>query len=321
MLRLVPANTKINFLGARFVCATLSVILLLGTVISLCTVGLNYGIDFAGGTLVEVKLEKAIPVGDVRTDLEQKGWKDLIIQQYGSPDELLIRIPAKNEAHEDVKTIASDVANALEPTTGKADIRRVEFVGPQVGHDLKKKGAIAIFLSILAILIYVTIRFEMRYAVGSVVALFHDVFIIVGVFSLTQREISIPVLAALLTVMGYSMNDTVVVYDRVRENMARFRSKSTLEILNISVNEMLNRTIMMILTVLAVLFALFYYGGATIHDFAYAMILGVLVGTFSSTYIASPAVLWLERLLPASEQHPRPGSTKKAATGKTQNAQ
>lgn len=296
-LKLVPEKTNVNFLGLRFICIGISLLILAGTLGLLLGKGLNYGIDFAGGTLVQMQTEKAVPVGDVREQMIRAGYEGLIIQEYGAPTEILIRVPneAMPEGGGEVTTrTAEEMATALSSIAGDVQVRRVEFVGPQIGEELKRKGLLAVIFSALAILAYVSARFEFRFAVGALAALVHDVMITIGVFSFLQKEISMPVLAAFLTILGYSLNDTIVVFDRVRENMRRYKKKSFVEVLNISINEMLNRTLMMTLTTTVVLLALFFYGGEVIHDFAFALLIGVLVGTYSSIYIASPIVLWME---------------------------
>ena len=293
VLRLVPNDTKLNFLYWRFACAAVSLLFIAATIGLLGTKGLNYGIDFAGGTLVQVQIEKTTPVADLRSAMQRAGWQGLVIQEYGAPHEILIRMPSDLLDPSKASTIADEMSTALATVAGKVDVRRVEYVGPQIGDELKRKGFLAILFSAIAILLYVSVRFEFRFAVGAVVALIHDVVLTVGLFSFTQKEISMPVLAALLTIIGYSLNDTIVVFDRVRENMRKFKKKKLVDVLNLSVNEMLNRTLMMTLTTLVVLIALFVYGGEVIHDFAFALIVGVVVGTYSSTYIAAPVVLWM----------------------------
>lgn len=296
-LKLVPEKTSLNFLGLRFVCIGLSILILAATLGLLTTKGLNFGIDFAGGTLVQLQTEKAVPVGEIRSEMIDAGYEGLIIQEYGSPTEILVRVPNEvmPEGGGEVTTqTANDMARALTDVAGETQVRRVEFVGPQIGEELKQKGLLAIIFSALAILAYVSVRFEFRFAVGALAALVHDVMITIGVFSLVQKEISMPVLAAFLTILGYSLNDTIVVFDRVRENMRRFKKKPFVDVLNISINEMLNRTLMMTLTTAVVLLSLLLYGGEVIHDFAFALLIGVVVGTYSSIYIASPIVLWME---------------------------
>ncbi len=301
-LRLVPTTTNLNFLRWRFLCAAVSLVLIIVTGALLGTKGLNFGIDFAGGTLVQVQIEKPTPVSDIRGAMQRAGWEGLVIQEYGSPNEILIRMPGDLLDPSQAGSIASDMSEALVPVAGEIEVRRVEYVGPQIGDELKRKGLMAIILSAIAILIYVSVRFEFRFAVGAVVALIHDIVLTVGLFSFTQKEISMPVLAALLTIIGYSLNDTIVVFDRVRENMRKFKKKQLTDVLNLSVNEMLNRTLMMTLTTLVVLIALFVYGGEVIHDFAFALIVGVVVGTYSSTYIAAPVVLWMNNKNKTAEQ-------------------
>lgn len=295
--KLVPEKTKVDFLKLRFVCIGLSLIILAATLGLLGTKGLNFGIDFAGGTLVQLQTEKAVPVGEIRSEMVRAGYEGLIIQEYGAPTEILIRVPNEvmPEGGGEVTTkAAQEMALAIESKAGEVQIRRVEFVGPQIGEELKRKGLLAIIFSALAILAYISVRFEFRFAVGALAALVHDVMITIGVFSFMQKEISMPVLAAFLTILGYSLNDTIVVFDRVRENMRRYKKKSFVEVLNISINEMLNRTLMMTLTTTVVLLSLFVYGGEVIHDFAFALLIGVIVGTYSSIYIASPIVLWMK---------------------------
>jgi len=292
--KLVPDQTKINFMRWRFVCVAVSMALFIATFGLLFSKGLNYGIDFAGGTLVQVKTEKVVDIADIRESLKGQGWEGLVIQEYGSPDEILIRIPGDLEKGQSA-VMGDKIRQALDTLTEGTTVRRVEYVGPQIGEELKKRGLTAILLSCLAIIIYVSIRFEFRFGVAAVLALLHDVLLTVGIFSLLQKEITMPVLAAVLTIIGYSLNDTIVVFDRVRENMRRYKRKKLLDILNLSVNEMLNRTIMMTVTTLVVLVALFVWGGEVIHDFAFALLFGVVVGTYSSTYIAAPVVLWMQR--------------------------
>lgn len=296
MISLIPQSIKINFMGARFVCLGLSFILLIGSLVLLGIKGLNYGIDFAGGTLVQAKLERAAPIADMRAELDRKGWAGVVLQEYGAADEILVRVPnVEGETGQD-QTMASRLAADLNPVAGQVEIRRVEFVGPQVGDELKRKGLLAILFASLAIGLYIAVRFEWRFAMGALFALVHDVLLTLGMFSLLQKEITLPVLAAFLTVIGYSLNDTVVVFDRIRENMRRLRKSPLVDVMNVSINEVLNRTLVMSVTTLVVLLALFYYGGEVIHDFAFALIIGVVVGTYSSTYSAAPVVLWLEKI-------------------------
>lgn len=305
MIKLVPDNISIDFLSKRHICALLSAALLAATIALLAIKGLNYGIDFAGGTLVQIQTEKQPDVSDVRGTLKQSGFEGFSIQTFdGSADEFLIKVPVKEGVTS--KQVSEDIVESLNAVAGTIDVRRVEFVGPQVGDELKVKGLIAMGLSMLAILIYISVRFEMRYAVGAIAALMHDVLLTVGVFALLQKEVTLAVLAALLTIIGYSLNDTIVVFDRVRENLRKHSKKPMVEMLNLSVNEMLNRTLMTSLTTVAVLLALFFLGGGVIHDFAFTLLFGVLVGTYSSVFIAAPVVQamdgYYKRLAEAEEK-------------------
>jgi preprotein translocase subunit SecF len=287
-LRLVPVTTSINFLSKRKICVAISVVLLALTIVGLFAKGLNYGIDFSGGTLVEIKTEDKPNIADLRTALND----GVAIQEYGAPDEFLIRVPTNKDAKSD--DITKNIVSSLSAVTPNLEVRRVEFVGPQVGAELRKTGMLALLFSMIAILAYISMRFEFRYAVGAVAALAHDVFLTVGIFILLQKEVSLPVLAALLTIIGYSLNDTIVVFDRVRETRLKNPKKVMEKILNLSINDMLNRTLMTSLTTIVVLLALFLFGGEVIHDFAFTLIFGVIVGTYSSVYIAAPVVLAME---------------------------
>lgn len=294
MIKLIPDNTSIDFLGKRMVCAFLSAALIVATIGLLLTKGLNYGIDFAGGTLVQIQTANEPEVKTVRSTLSESGFEGFSIQTFdGSKNEFLIRVPVKEGVTS--QEVSQEVVSSLSEIAQGIDVRRVEFVGPQVGDELKKKGLIAILLSLLAILIYISARFEMRYAIGAIAALTHDVLLTVGVFSLLQKEVTLAVLAAVLTIVGYSLNDTIVVFDRVRENLRKYTKKPLLDVLNISVNEMLNRTLMTSITTVVVLLALFFLGGGVIHDFAFTLLFGVLVGTYSSVFIASPVVHGMDK--------------------------
>lgn len=291
MLRLIPVNTSIDFLNKRRICITISTILILLTIVGLFTKGLNYGIDFSGGTLIEIKTQNEPVVADMRSALKDD-FSGLSIQEYGSSTEFLIRVPAIEGAKSD--EITKNIIAKLSGIAKGTEVRRVEFVGPQVGEELRKTGVLALLFSMIAILAYISVRFEFRYAVGAVTALAHDVMLTVGIFVLLQKEVSLPVLAALLTVIGYSLNDTIVVFDRVREVRAKNPKKTMFEVLNLSINDMLARTLMTSLTTIVVLLALFLFGGEVINGFAFTLIFGVVVGTYSSIYIAAAVVLAME---------------------------
>ncbi len=286
----VLTNTHIDFMGKRRLAFMISGALLLISLISLVTQGLKFGIDFTGGTLLEVGYEQPADLGEIRDTLAQGGFGDAVVQYFGSDKDVLIRL-APNESVEAAKLSDKAFAALGASANGKVDLRRVEFVGPQVGDELTEDGGLAMLYALIGILIYVALRFEYRFAFGSVIALIHDVLITLGVFSLFQIEFDLPVLAAILAVIGYSLNDTIVVFDRVRENFRRIRKGDPEKIIDISLNETLSRTIITSGTTLLVVLALFVLGGEIIHGFALALMIGIIVGTYSSIYIASSSVL------------------------------
>lgn len=283
---------KIDFLSKRKLALVLSAVLLIVSIGSLATQGLKKGIDFTGGTLVELSFEEPVKLESLRGLLNQANFEGAVVQHFGSSKEVLIRLlpsEALNTAALSNKVL--DLVNA--EFSQPSELRRAEFVGPQVGEELTEDGGLALLYALICILIYVTFRFEYRFALGSVAALGHDVIITLGVFSVFQFEFDLTVLAAILAVIGYSLNDTIVVFDRVRENFRKLRNCTPTEVINISLNQTLTRTIMTSVTTLLVLLALFLLGGEIIHDFALALIIGVLVGTYSSVYVASPITLAL----------------------------
>lgn len=289
-MQLINNELNIDFLNKRKVAWIVSAILILVSIASLSTRGLNLGIDFTGGTLVEVGYEQTIELGDIRSALEANNFNDAIVQYFGTSKDVLIRLPAK--AEENSAEISNAVLTALQ-TTGAPTMRRVEFVGPQVGEELRDDGGLAVLYALVGILIYVALRFEYRFALGSVVALIHDVIITLGFFSVTQASFDLTVLAAVLAVIGYSLNDTIVAFDRIRENFRKMRKSGTVEVINGSINQTLSRTLMTSITTLLVLLALFFIGGAVIHSFSLALIVGIVVGTYSSIYIASSMLVAL----------------------------
>ncbi|MBT3813595.1 MAG: protein translocase subunit SecF [Gammaproteobacteria bacterium] len=283
---------QIDFLGKRRLAAIFSGLLLLTTIVSLATQGLKLGIDFTGGTLVEIGYQQSVDLKVMRTALENAGFEDATVQHFGSTKEVLIRLKPK-EGFSNAQ-LSTEVATAASGAmTEKGDLRRVEFVGPQVGDELTEDGGLALLYSMFGILIYVAWRFEYKFALGSVAALAHDVLITLGFFSLLQLEFDLTVLAAVLAVIGYSLNDTIVVYDRIRENFRLLRKGSAEDVMNISLNQTLSRTIMTSVTTLLVLIALAVLGGEIIHNFAIALTVGVVIGTYSSIFVASPLVLAL----------------------------
>ncbi|MCG2634560.1 MAG: protein translocase subunit SecF [Gammaproteobacteria bacterium] len=280
---------RIDFMSRRQQALMVSGTVLLLLVASLLFRGMSLGIDFTGGTVVEVGYENSVELPQVRGQLADAGLDNAVVQFFGTSRDVLVRVPVDEERSS--ADISEKVLAAL--GSGGADVamRRVEFVGPQVGEELTEDGAWALFYVLVGILIYVGFRFELRFALGAVVALVHDVVFALGVFSLTGIEFDLTVLAALLAVVGYSLNDTIVIYDRIRENFRRMRKATVIDVINRSLNESLSRTVVTSLTTLVVLLALLLFGGEIIRGFSVALILGVLVGTYSSVYIASSVLV------------------------------
>jgi len=287
----IAKNMNYDFMAVRKSALILSAILILISIASLATRGLNLGIDFTGGTVIEVGYQQAAELTEVRSLLDEAGYEGAIVQHFGTATDVLIRI-APQEGISNAE-ISSGMLSALVGGGSDVEMRRVEFVGPQVGDELTEDGGLAILYALFGILIYVSFRFEKRFAAGSVVALIHDVTITLGFFSLTQVEFDLSVLAAILAVIGYSLNDTIVVFDRIRENFRKMRKGTSIEIVNRSLNQTLARTLVTSLTTLLVLVALFLFGGEIISAFSLALIVGVVIGTYSSIYIASPTILLL----------------------------
>ncbi|MDX2314798.1 MAG: protein translocase subunit SecF [Gammaproteobacteria bacterium] len=291
-MELLKTKTNIDFMGQRKLAMVLSGILLLVSLVSFGVRGLNYGIDFTGGTLVEVGYPESADLGQIRTDLAEAGFPEATAQYFGTSRDVLVRL----EAREDVSKaeLSSNVLRVLKKNGGEEmELRRVEFVGPQVGEELTEQGGLAMLIALGAILIYVSLRFQWKFSLGAVAALFHDVIITIGFFSVLGLDFDLTVLAAVLAVIGYSLNDTIVVFDRVRENFRTMRKGTAVEIFNASLNQTLSRTIITSLTTLLVLTALFFLGGELIHEFATALIVGVVIGTYSSIYVASTSALAL----------------------------
>lgn len=280
-----------DFLGKRKIALLLSGLLLV-SIVSLAVKGLVLGIDFTGGTLVEIGYQQPVDLAELRRALEEKGFGDATVQHFGTARDVLIRLKPKSgisNAQLSSEVLAAVNSNVENP----GEIRRVEFVGPQVVDELAEDGGLAMLYSMFGILLYVAWRFEYKFSLGSVAALFHDVIITLGFFSITGMEFDLTVLAAVLAVIGYSLNDTIVVFDRIRENFRKLRKGRAEEIMNTSLNQTLSRTLMTSLTTILVLLALATLGGEIIHNFAIALLVGVIVGTYSSIFVASPIVLAL----------------------------
>ncbi len=283
-------NTKTyDFMGKSKAAMVLSVVLVLASYVLLFTKGLNYGVDFAGGTIVQVKYDKAAPIDLIRENLKvNEVFHGATITEFGSPEEIIIRLKSSSDS---VTTDVGDMAREALHDTGKFEIRRVDIVGPKVGNELREKGIMSLLLATIGILIYVAFRFEWRFAVASVVALIHDISIAIGAIVLVGLDVNLDVLAALLTILGYSLNDTIIVFDRIREGITTSKTTDLAESINGSVTRTLSRTTLTSLTTFFVVFTLFMFGGEIIHGFAFTLLVGIVVGTYSSIFVASPVLM------------------------------
>ncbi len=279
-----------NFMGKSKLAMVMSIILILASYAILATKGLNYGVDFAGGTVVQVKYDTTAPINKMRDSLKGNPlFAGASISEFGSPDEVVIRMKTTTGS---VTTDIGDETREALKGSGNFEIRRVDIVGPTVGAELKEKGIMSLLLAVLGILVYVAFRFEWRFAVASIVALVHDISIALGMVALFQIDVNLDVLAALLTILGYSLNDTIIVFDRIREGVTGNRMQDLESTINESVTRTLARTTLTSLTTFFVVFTLFMFGGEIIHAFAFTLLVGVVVGTYSSVFVASPILLW-----------------------------
>lgn len=291
-MQITSTKTSIDFLGKRNLALGLSALLILISVFSLYSKGLNLGIDFTGGYLIEAGYSKPVELGALREALENSEYSDAVVQHFGTSRDVLVRIAPREGVNS--ASISDEVLGILKnSSTDTVEMRRIEFVGPQVGEELREQGGLAMLIALFAIMVYVGLRFQLKSAVAAILALVHDVVITVGVFSVTQIAFDLTVLAAILAVIGYSLNDTVVVLDRIRETFRSQRKGTPSEILNTSINQTLARTIMTSLTTLLVLFALYLLGGEVINAFAFALIVGVFIGTYSSIYVAGNSLIMM----------------------------
>ncbi len=310
-MQLIKPDINIDFIGKRKAAVALSALLILvGLVSMLFRGGPEFGIDFAGGTLVQIQFQDQTSPTQIKDALKGLELGAIVVQQFGDePNEYLIRA---QQSSSELKGLRHTISQELETAygEGKVEVRRAEMVGPQVGKDLRQKGLMAILYAMIGILFYITWRFEFRFAVGAIIALVHDVLVTLGVFSLLGKEIDLPIIAAFLAIIGYSLNDTIIVYDRIRENTGKHAKEGFPAIVNRSINETLSRTIMTSGTTLMVVLALFIFGGGVIHNFAFALLIGVLVGTYSSVFVASPLLIFWE-------EHQADRSQKAATKGKT----
>jgi len=299
-MNILKSNLNINFNKYRLPATIFSAVLLIASMVSIGINGLNLGLDFTGGALIEVRYEDNADLDLIRKQLDKAGFEKFVVQYFGTSKDVTIRLRPQDEnsvsqsADQKADLIGNQVLTALrEGVSSKIVMRRIEFVGPAVGDELAEQGGLAMLVALLFIMLYVSVRFEWKFAIGSVAALAHDVLITTGFFATIQMEFDLTVLAAILAVIGYSLNDTIVVFDRIRENFLKLRKADSEKIVNISLNQTLSRTLMTSITTLLVLLALFFLGGALIHGFATALIAGVFIGTYSSIYVASNVALAL----------------------------
>lgn len=286
------STLNINFMGKRVWMAGFSVVTIIISLVSLSTQWLNLGLDFTGGTLIEVEYPHSVELPGVRRTLAVAGFPQAVVQHLGSARDVIVRVPPHGK--ESSADLSSHVLAALQKEAGaKLDLKRVEFVGPQVGSELAEKGGLAMLYALLGILVYVALRFEWRLSLGAVLATVHDTIFTLGFFSVFRIPFNLTVLAAVLAVIGYSLNDTIVVFDRIRENFRRMRKADTVEVMNSAINQTLSRTIMTSLLTMLVVVTLFFLGGEVVHGFSIALIVGICIGTFSSIYVASPLAMWL----------------------------
>ena len=274
-------------MGRRKLAMLISLVLIIASLGSLATKGLNFGLDFTGGTLVEVGYSKVEPLANIRNTIAEAGYRNAVVVHFGSETDILVRLP---EGYND-KLGAELVSVLQQDFDGFIELRRIEFVGPQVGNELKEQGGLAMLMALGMVMVYIAFRFQFKFSIGAVSALAHDVLITLGIFSILQLDFDLTVLAAVLAVIGYSLNDTIVVSDRIRENFRKIRKGEAETVIDISLTETLARTLVTSLTTILVLLALFLYGGELIHGFAIALIIGVLVGTYSSIYVAANILL------------------------------
>jgi len=291
----------VNFMGKRKLAAILSILVLIGAIASLSINGLKFGLDFTGGTQIEVGYQQPADLAQVRQQLDASGFEGAVVVYFGAETDVLIRLQRGFESG-----LGDEILAALNRSGESVELRRIEFVGPQVGEELRDDGGLGMLFALVVVMAYVAMRFQFKFSIGAVTALAHDVIIVLGFFSIMQLDFDLTVLAAVLAVIGYSLNDTIVVSDRIRENFRKLRTETPVEVINVSLSQTLGRTLITSLTTVLVLLALFYFGGEIIHGFSVALLVGVLVGTYSSIYVASNVLLGMniskeDLMLPVKE--------------------
>ena len=290
-IRWIKKDLKVNFLNIKNIATIISIIALVSSVFFILFKNLNFGIDFKGGTLIEIKKDHDLTISNIRSQLSDLGLGDIQIQTFGSADVVLIRIENSSDL---ISNADMNLINTIKTNLeSKIEIQRTEIVGPKVSSELVEKGLIAIIAAVILMLFYIWVRFEWQFSIGAVIALIHDIIITIGIFSFFQIEFNLSIIAALLTIIGYSMNDTVVVYDRIRENLRKYKSLEIYQLINQSLNETMSRTVLTSFTTLLALFSLYFLGGEVLKGFTLAMIIGVFIGTYSSIFIASQIILYL----------------------------
>lgn len=290
MFKLISSSLNYNFLGQKKIAIVISAFLIIVSLTSFMTKGLNWGIDFSSGYIVQLKFEKEVNISEIRSAFKENGVTDSVMQSFGSNNEIIIKLKEESNFNKDsVNVFLLDTLSETHPFK----ILKLEFVGAQIGDELREKGEWAMLVALLSILVYIGFRFELLFGVGAIIALIHDVVITLGFFSLFQIEFNLSVLSAILAVIGYSLNDTIVVYDRIRENINIIKTNSYTDILNISINQTLTRTLITSLTTMFVLLSLFILGGSAVEYFALAMMIGILIGTYSSIFVASTSLYFL----------------------------
>ncbi len=303
-MELFHHQTKIDFMGMRKVTAIFSVLISILALFFLFSKGLNFGLDFTGGTQLELRYQSPIAIEEVRHHLEQAGFAGAKVAQYGSAKDVIVKLANKEGITE--QQLGQNVVEALKRQDPNIELRRVEFVGSEVGDRLAEQGTLAVIVALIATMIYIAVRFEWRFGVSAAVALLHDPIIILGIFSYFQIEFDLATLAGILAVIGYSLNDTIVVYDRVRENFRRVRKGNTEEIMNLSINQTLSRTIMTSCLTLLVVVALYFFGGESLNGFSLSLIIGIVIGTYSSIFVAGALALVMglsrQDLLPSAKK-------------------
>lgn len=303
-MRIFKHTPTFDFMAKRKMALLFSALLIIGSISSLAIKGLNFGLDFTGGTLIEVGYQHSADLNKIRNRLTSAGFGDAVVQNFGSSKDVLVRLAPRE--HTSSQSLGDKILSALKEDDSDVEMRRQEFVGPQVGDELRDDGGLAMIIALAFILVYVMARFEYRFALGSIAALIHDVIITMGIFSFFQFDFDLTVLAAVLAVIGYSLNDTIVVFDRIRENFRLMRKQAPINIINASLNQTLSRTMMTSITTLIVVLAMFFLGGELIHGFSIALIIGILVGTYSSIYVASSMVITLnitaESMMPVKKE-------------------